>query len=181
MCQNHNQANRKQVVSSFSEGNGGYFLDTLQVTSESSLQKRQVRKAISHSIAQKLYNLNSPLKNQYERSLNCGEHVKLLSDGSTQSWYCGKRWCTVCNAIKQAELIEGYLPALNEMAEPYLVTLTIPSVTSEKLKGTISDMPKTFARIKDTARKKGIKLSGIRKIECTTIKRNKPLTLTTIS
>jgi len=162
MCEVH----EKQTLTKGYKPESVYYLDKLQLTSESLLQKRQVRKAISYSIAEKLYKLYSPLKKQYERSLNCGQHVKVLSDGSTESWYCGKRWCTVCSAIKQAELIEAYLPSLQAMGEPYHVTLTIPAVKAEALKNTIHGMPKIFARIKDSGRKKNINLSGIRKIEC---------------
>lgn len=160
------QAKCNQALNADFKHGIGYPLDKLQVTSESALHKRQVRKAVSYQIAEKLYELESPLKRQYERSLNCGQYVKLLSDGTYQSWYCGKRWCTVCSAIKQAELIEGYLPSLQAMGAPYLVTLTIPSVKAEALKGTIRTMPKVFAKIKDSARKKGFPISGIRKIEC---------------
>lgn len=141
------------------------YLDKLQITSESALRKRQVRKAITFEISQKLMNLDSPLYSQYKRSSNCGTAIKVLSDGSTQSWYCGKRWCTVCSAIRQAEMIEGYLPALNKMAEPFLVTLTVPAVKAEELKTTVKQMPKVFTLIKDNMRKKGLKLSGLRKTE----------------
>lgn len=146
---------------SLTQGN----LDTLQLTSESPLQKRQKRKAISHSIAWKLTQLYSPLQHQYFRSLRCSNEIKLKADNRIVTTFCGKRWCTVCSAIKQAELIEAYLPSLEAMAEPCHVTLTIPSVKAKALKSTMHGMPKIFARIKDSGRKKGLNLSGIRKIE----------------
>lgn len=143
----------------------GVNLDKLQITSETTLSKRQVRKAITSNIALKLLELNSPLHKEYIRTLNCGSAVTLLSNNTTKAWYCGKRWCTVCNNIKQAELIEAYLPSLQSMAEPFFVTLTVPRVSGVELSETIKKMGKTFTQIKDRLRKKGYILSGIRKIE----------------
>jgi plasmid rolling circle replication initiator protein Rep len=146
-------------------GVGNVLLDKLPLTSESAIGKRQIRKAISVQISLKLIELNSPLQKEYERSLTCGSVVKELSDGSTRSWYCGKRWCNVCNGIKQAELIEAYTPALNEMKEPFLVTLTVPAVTADMLSDTIKMMANSFKLIKDRMRKQGFPLNGIRKLE----------------
>lgn len=144
---------------------GVTYLDKLELTSESTITKRQVRKAITKVISYQLMQLDSPLIKEYLASFMCSNTVELKSDGSTRALYCKKRWCTVCNNIKQAELIEAYLPALESMAEPFLVTLTVPSVSGIELSETIKKMGKTFTRIKDRLKKQGNILNGIRKLE----------------
>lgn len=149
------------------------YLDTLPLTVELSgnsqcdkLIKRGIRKAISHAQAKKLLELDTPLSKQYERTMFCGSSLKVMSDGSVKSWFCGKRWCPVCSANKQGEMINGYQEAVNSMEEPYMVTLTVPAVKFSELSEAIKGLPHAFRLIKDTLRKQGIKLRGIRKIEC---------------
>jgi hypothetical protein len=79
--------------------------------------------------------------------------------------YCGKRWCSTCSARKTAEMLSSYEHILDHMKDPQFVTLTIVAVTQEQLKAEVRRMAKTFARCKDSMRKKGFILYGIRKIE----------------
>lgn len=144
-------------------------LDKKPITLES-CTKRAGRKAISKAQCTKLLQLDSPLREQYERSSRCNEILFLKQHIGTGKQkltanYCGKRWCAVCSAKKTAEMISGYEHAFDEMLDPYFVTLTIVAVKEENLKQAIRQMPKTFAQCKDAMRKKGFSLYGIRKIE----------------
>ncbi len=145
------------------------LLDTLPLTVElpnsGKLVKRALRKAVGLAQVKKLLQLNSPIYRQYERTLLCGSRVT-LKNGEVKSQFCGKRWCPVCSANKQGEMINGYQQAFQEMQEPMFLTLTLPAVTAPNVKNTIQEMPITFRQIKDSIRKQGVKLRGIRKIEC---------------
>jgi hypothetical protein len=62
----------------------------------------------------------------------------------------------------------GYEKALQEMAEPTFVTLTVPNVTADKLKETMQEMLADVRRIQDLRRKnKQPLIKCIRKLECT--------------
>lgn len=146
------------------------LLDTLQLTSEL-LSKRAERKALTDRQITKLMQLDSPLNSQYERTTVCSEilflkqHTRTLNTRVTAN-YCGKRWCSVCSAIKTAEMMNGYLDSLKALPDLHFVTLTIVSVKKDELKQSFRSMQNTFTQIKDAFRKRGMKLSGIRKTEC---------------
>ena len=143
----------------------GAILDTLELTSELLLTKRAIRKVIAHAQAKKLQELNTPLFKQYEQTRWCAYAMK-EKGGKYVSNYCQKRWCPVCSANRQGAMLNGYQEAVSGMKEPYFVTLTLPAVKGEHLKGTMKEMLRVFVLIKDTLRKKGIALHGIRKLEC---------------
>jgi hypothetical protein len=133
---------------------------------QQTLQKRARAKAITNAIVFKLTSIESPLNKSYWSTFHCSNVI--IQDGEKlTSRYCNQRWCLVCNRIRTANLMRGYLPSIDAMQEPYLVTLTRPNVKSGYLKATIEDMQKKFTQSKDTLSKRGIKLIGIRKIECT--------------
>ena len=147
----------------------GVLLDKLEITSEKRserhLRKRAIAKAISNEIARKLELTNSPLTEQYIKSRWCSFHIKVYPDGTKTTFRCRKRWCRVCDNIRQAEMINSYEPAFEGMAEPFYVTLTEPAVKAKDLQETVRKQIKTFTRIKDILRKKGIALDGVRKAE----------------
>jgi hypothetical protein len=131
------------------------------------LKKRAISKYLTNKNIFPLIDLNSSLKTAYWNSYHCTN--VLLQDGQTVTGrYCNNRWCLVCNRIRTAKLINGYLPVIkSEFKNPYFVTLTIPNVDGADLRKSICKMISTFIRINRQLRdqKKGIK--GIRKIECT--------------
>jgi hypothetical protein len=144
-------------------------LDKKPITLES-YTKRAGRKAISKAQVFKLLELDSPLKDQYERCDRCNEVVwekQHVVSGKNKLFanYCNTRMCAVCSSKKTAEMIAGYEHAFEQFKEPMFVTLTMVAVPAESLKQAIKQMQKTFASIKDVMRKKGLKLIGIRKIE----------------
>lgn len=146
------------------------LLDTLQLTVEL-LDKRAERKAITSSQINHLLKLDSPLKNQYERTSRCSEILflkehQLTGQQKVTANYCGKRFCSVCSAIKTAEMMIGYYKPVSDLLDVHFVTLTVPAVKANRLKSEMKSMIKTFSKLKDSMRKSGQPLSGIRKIEC---------------
>jgi hypothetical protein len=88
--------------------------------------------------------------------------------------YCNNRWCFVCNRIRTAKLIKGYLPGIKKMEDPQFVTLTIQNVLANELKGTIDKMITEFILIKNVfVHRRGFRINGIRKLECTYNKEQK--------
>ena len=130
------------------------------------LQKRSRRKAITDAITYRLVDIDSPLNKSYWQTYHCTRTI--LQDGNQiKSRYCNQRWCLVCNSIRTGKMINGYLPAIEDMVNPYFVTLTVKNVKAYDLKHTIQSMQRDFVRTKHKLKKRGIVLKGIRKVEVT--------------
>lgn len=135
--------------------------------------KRANRKYNTDTICNKL--LQSPRQNHkaYQASLRCCFILNQYIDKKIRSWgYCEKRHCSVCNAIKTAQLIDAYLPTLQseQFKDAYFVTLTIKNTNAENLSDAIILMYQRFAEIIDNSRKKRsgrVQLHGIKKLEIT--------------
>lgn len=137
------------------------------------LKKRAVAKYKTVEIILPLIDLQSDLNKSYWSTFHCCN--VLLQDGKKITGkYCNNRWCLVCNRIRTAKLINGYLPVIKQqICEPYFVTLTIPNVSGVDLRGSIEEMTRTIIRINATFRfRKDFRLKGIRKIECVPGKHN---------
>jgi hypothetical protein len=149
------------------------LLDTVPLTSESDterLTRLQARKAVTKEQIYPLLALNSTLVEAYERTSRCAEDILLQEHTVTKenrmiSWYCGKRWCSVCSAQKTANLTKGYWHAIEAMQNPMFVTLTVVAVSEHELKHRIKSMSASITKIKDRMRKRGMPLNGIRKVE----------------
>ena len=150
-------------------------------------QKKARAKCLTNAITKKLLSANtrgsgerdgkgsigyrSPLTKAYLRTFTCNQY--LFQEGyKVTSHYCKNRWCIVCNRIRAAHLINGYLPSLAELENKQFVTLTIPNCTARELPQRIEDMYKAFVKVKGQLKKahqKGQldKFNGLRKIECT--------------
>jgi hypothetical protein len=130
--------------------------------------KRAVAKYITNEILFPLIDLNSPLKDSYWRTWHCVS--VLLQDGKKITGkYCNNRWCIVCDRIRTAKLINGYLEVIqSQVPDPYFVTLTIPNMPASELKQVIDGMIKTINRINNLFRhRRNFRITGIRKLECT--------------
>lgn len=140
-----------------------------------SQKKQQWSKAVSNHFAMKLamYNPDSPLKKAYDNTFHCNT-VKQYDGEKMKSTYCKNRWCYTCNRIRTAININNYSPQIGEFEKPYFVTLTRPTCTIEELPEQIKNMEKRWrllyqysTRKSESPYKKGIRLIGIRKMECT--------------
>jgi len=114
-------------------------------------------------------NPNSPLFKSYINSINFCQSIYSQDGYKLTSKYCNNRHCYSCNRIRTGKLINNYMPFIKWMKEDmYFITLTQgATVNKEDLKETIIKMKNTFIQIKDVLRKRGQKLVGLRKLECT--------------
>lgn len=129
-----------------------------------SLQKRARAKMLTDTYTYRLIDQNTRLNKSYWQTWWCTRTV--LQDGNKlKSRYCNQRWCLVCNRIRTAKLINGYMPSIDELKDPHFVTLTRQTVKAEQLYDTIQEMQANFVKVKDRLRKKGYKAIGIRKLE----------------
>lgn len=172
---------KSSLIYATKEDNGGsLYLDKLETTSDCTLTKNHRTlyntAILKHKQNDKLVGLmnlnisNEHWRKQYQKTYYCS-HVKLQDKSRLKGSLCRKRWCQICNRIKTAELINGYLEPFSELQkedELYLVTLTAPTCKERELQSQIRTRLKTFTRVKDNLRKRyNIKLNGYRKIECT--------------
>jgi hypothetical protein len=130
------------------------------------LKKRARAKWFTQSYLQHLINLDSPLKKSYINTVFCC-HQLHQKDGKITSRYCNNRWCVVCNRIRIAKAINGYLPELRKLEDPQFVTLTIPNVRKSDLRSAISAMIRSWRLLYQYLNKQKVQLRGVRKIECT--------------
>lgn len=144
-------------------------LDTLaQLTlnPEEQLRKKAQRKALTVFLSGKLIELNTPNIQAYRNMFYCNS-VLQQENQELKTAYCKSRFCLVCNAIKTANLINGYVPELQKMADPQFLTLTIKAVGAPQLKEAIGKMQRTFRTINQNLNKyHKIKITAIRKLEC---------------
>ena len=162
------------------------LLDTIELTSDYSPTKTQVRQAkkgfnkaqtntrLVH-FAEELESQDSSDKprffKRFEAVGKCLE-VAMQERGEIRQWRCKQsRLCKNCARAEAQKRIAEYTPDLVKLAledTMYMVTLTAPRVKAGKLKYTIDQRLKAFARVKDNMRKNhGIKLQGLRKLEVT--------------
>lgn len=144
-------------------------LDTLgQVAHnpEADLLKKAKRKAITVFLAGKLIGLNNHNVQAYRNMYYCN-NILAQNDQELKTSYCKNRLCAVCNAIKTANLINGYIPELQKFENPLFMTLTIKAVEGRFLRSAINNMQKTMRHInKHMAKYDKIPIRAIRKLEC---------------
>ena len=67
---------------------------------------------------------------------------------------CKNRFCTTCNGIRKANLINQYYPILKNWLDPQFLTLTTKSVTADELENLIIEQKAFFIRIIDKYEKR---------------------------
>ncbi len=131
------------------------------------LTKRARAKYMTNSYTVALASLKSPLQKSYNNTVYGCATTILQTQNKLTSTYCKNRWCLVCNRIRTAKLISGYLPQLEKIENKYFVTLTIPNVPGSELRSSIQEMTKKIQVINKSFADRNNKLVGIRKLECT--------------
>lgn len=154
----------------------GHKLDTLalvyesekkQPDSKATLLKRARSKFFTNHIVLKLVDVpNSSLNKSYWNTWYCSTVLNQENDKITGK-YCNNRWCQVCNRIRTAKTIKGYLPQIQKLKDPYFVTLTRPNVLADTLEYEINLYLKQFRRVYRHFIDAKNPIKGIRKIECT--------------
>lgn len=125
------------------------------------------KKFLSIALANDLVKLNSPLKKSYALTHVCCDQLIVDQDHTLRSaFYCKKRWCSTCASIQMATQINQYYDEILKLKDPQFVTLTIRNMREHKLAECLDLMVKRFRQITDLARKRGVHLVGIRKLEC---------------
>lgn len=138
-------------------------------------QNRARRKMITQSMILALIDIAKE-KGDLERvqpywnTYHCLNNV-ITSNGQVYGKYCKNRFCTLCCGIRKAEFINKYLPIIQTWDEPYFVTLTVKAQPARNLKKWMGGMKRAFELILNRCKKrhqrgKGIKLVGIKSLEC---------------
>lgn len=168
--------NRKPASGKRQAAKPGGTLDTLALLSPTrkGLRKRAKSKhftqlIVTHRLA---LNTDSPLIDSYWNAWHCSNSIiqqgeKGEPGQKLTTTYCKNRWCMACNRIRTAKMINAYLPAFNQMAEPQFLTLTWPNVKADQIRESIEEKNNSFRKIYKQLYKKGQKIKGIKKIECT--------------
>ena len=140
-----------------------------------SLLNRAKRKTITRKMIHSLIDVakakGEPQRVQaYWNAYHCQSKI-ISSNNKLYGNYCKNRFCTVCCAIRKAEIINKYYPILKQWENPYFVTLTVKAIKAKNLNKWVFGMNKAFSIIKDRCKKrhqrgKGIKLIGIKSLEC---------------
>ena len=160
------QVKQKQIIVS---GKGSDLSNT------EALKGRAKRKTISQSMVLSLMDVakqkgDDDKQNSYWNTYYCQNKI-IITDGKLYGKYCKNRFCTLCCSIRKAEIINSYLPTIKEWKEPYFVTLTIKSCKANRLKLMIGKVLQGFSLIREKQKKryqrdKGIKLIGVKSLEC---------------
>lgn len=113
---------------------------------------------------------NSKIEKMLWNSFHCQRKIT-SANGIIYGNYCKNRCCTVCLAIRKADLINRYFPILSTWEQSYFVTLTVKSCSAKQLPKRMDKMIKGFQLICDRQRKrhsrgKDIQLIGVRSLEC---------------
>lgn len=106
----------------------------------------------------------------YWNTYHCQNKI-YTANGKLYGKYCKNRFCTLCCAIRKAEIINKYLPVIKEWESPYFVTLTIRAFPHKHLRKAMTKVIAGFKFILSKHRKrnqrgKGIRLVGIKSLEC---------------
>lgn len=146
-----------------------------ELSDSNGLKRKAKRKVITQSVVISMIDIEKENGNiEMEKSLwntyHCQNKIH-SANGKIYGKYCKNRFCTLCSSIRKADLINKYLPIVKTWEKPYFVTLTAKAVPLKSLKKRMSDMNRGFRLISSKLRKqhqrgKGIKLVGIKALEC---------------
>jgi hypothetical protein len=148
----------------------GLPLDTLaQVPTNDlkCLKKRARSKWYTMAITGRLLYQDSILHKYYQSAYYCS-HILKQEGKKITAHYCNTRICHVCNRIRTAKLMNGYISQLQKLEPLQFVTLTVPNCNVTELGVTIDSLLKSFSNIIRVIReRRKIQLNGIRKLEVT--------------
>jgi hypothetical protein len=149
--------------------------DGTDLSDNASVVKRAKRKVITNKMILSLIDVANE-KGEYDRAkqywnaFHCQNEVTVF-DNRLYGKYCKNRFCTICTAIRKAEIINKYYPTISQWENPHFVTLTVKACKAERLDVWVKKMYKGFDLIhgrckKRNQRGKGIKLIGVKSLEC---------------
>lgn len=129
------------------------------------MQKRARSKWYTQGFVRPLLELDSPLNKYYQNAMDCGHFVQ-IKDGVSTSSYCNTRVCNVCNRIRTAKAMNGYLSQLKGR-KWIMVTLTDVNCEASQLRNELKGLKKSFFLIRRILKKRGYDPDGIVKAEIT--------------
>jgi hypothetical protein len=131
------------------------------------LRKRARSKWYTQAIVGRLLYQNSPLHRYYQRAYYCNH--ELTQEGlKITGKFCDTRVCHICNRIRTAKMMNGYISQFVKFDYLEFVTLSVRSVTGNKLRETITEMRRVLTLIIRHFREKlKLDISGVIKIEVT--------------
>lgn len=150
-------------------GNGTDYFDN------PSLINRARRKTISRAVILMLIDIakekgDKQRVQHYWNAYHCQSKI-YRSENKLYGKYCKNRFCTVCCAIRKADIINRYFPIIKKWQDPHFITLTVKSISARNLNKWIKGMNKAFKLILNRCKKRyqrgtGIQLIGIKSLEC---------------
>ena len=168
-CKQRN-ISKQYIQPHISGGNStAYNLDTLAHLDQkipNKLEHKVLAKYLTTQILLPLIDQNSPLKKAYWNTFHCNNILIQQGQKLTAS-YCKNRWCIVCNRIRTATLMNGYLEQIKEFKSGAFVTLTRVNVVGADLRSEIDSIVKLFGLIQRKAKRLGYNHTALRKLECT--------------
>jgi len=169
LAESGTQKNREYPSKALVSGEGTDILNN------PSLKNRAKRKVITRKMILALIDVvkekGEPERQQaYWNAYHCQSSVT-ISDNKLYGKYCKNRFCTICCAIRKADTINRYYPTLLNWEDVHFVTLTVKACKADKLNRWIYGILKAFELIHNRCKKrhqrgKGIKLIGIKSLEC---------------
>lgn len=146
-----------------------------ELGNEKFLKGKAKRKVISQALALNLLSIaekkeDHARKQAFWNSYHCQNRIYSYN-GRLHGKYCKNRFCTLCSAVRKAEIINRYYPVLREWKQPYFVTLTVKSCSKKRLPEFTKALIRGFRRITTKYRKQdqrgtGTRLIGIKSLEC---------------
>jgi len=131
------------------------------------LRKRARSKWYTQAIVGRLLYQNSPLHHYYQRAFFCNQ--ELVQEGKKITGkFCDTRVCHICNRVRTAKMMNGYISQFRKFDYLEFVTLSVRSVTKGKLESTIREMRRALTLIiRKLREKKKLDLDGVIKTEVT--------------
>ncbi len=136
---------------------------------------RAKRKLISQSLSLQLIDLANQTGDSHKVkgywNTYHSQNSIISAEGRVYGRYCKNRFCPICCSIRKADLINRYLPIIEQWEDPYFVTITIKACKEDKLKSRVNGILRGFRKIKERHKKnnqrgKGMKLMGVKSLEC---------------
>jgi len=93
------------------------------------------------------------LTKSYWSTYHCQSRIH-TTNGRLYGKYCKNRFCSSCNAIRKADIVNRYMPIIAQWEQPYFVTLTVKAFGEDRLEYMIRKVLRAFQLIKDRNRKR---------------------------
>lgn len=145
---------------------------TGQNPTQPKLTKRARAKYLSRAVAGGLLEQGGSLRRAYALTLSCTARITQDAEtGALKTFYCGNRWCLVCNRIRTAKAINAYRHILDEWMAgdgAYFVTLTVQNCRGHEIRSTYEQMLEALTSCKRSIKRThGLNFEALRKFETT--------------